>query len=73
MRRFTALVLTWLSLAVSAYSQSALTIELKQNSRTEQQTKDQLERLVRTYDIQHWIFTKSILIDDTAIRIVIQC
>jgi len=66
MRRFTALVLIWLSLAVSAYSQFALTIELKQNSRTEQQTKDQLERLLRTYDIQQWIFTKSILIDDTA-------
>src|SRR5262249_30147279 len=67
MRRFTALVLTWLSLAVPAYSQSALTIELKQNSQTEQQTKDQLERLLRTYDIKQWIFTKSILIDDNAI------
>jgi hypothetical protein len=50
MRRFTALVLTWLSLVLPTYSQSAITIQLKQNSRTEQQTKDQLERLLRTYD-----------------------
>jgi hypothetical protein len=67
MRRFTVLSLVWMLLAVPTYSQSGFTIELKQKSRTEQQTKDQLERLLRTYDIQQWIFTKSILIDDTAI------
>jgi hypothetical protein len=67
MRRFTALAATWLLLAMPTYSQSGFTIELKQKSRPEQQTKDQLERLLGTYDIQQWIFTKSILIDDTAI------
>jgi hypothetical protein len=67
MRRFTALAVTWLLLGMPTYSQSGFTIELKQKSRPEQQTKDQLERLLGTYDIQQWIFTKSILIDDTAI------
>jgi hypothetical protein len=67
MRRFPALALTTLLLALPAYSQSGLDIQLKQNSRTEQQTKDQLERLLRTYDVKQWVFTKSILIDDTVI------
>jgi hypothetical protein len=67
MRRFTTLALTCLLFAALAHGQSGFKIELKQNSRTEQQTKDQLERLLRTYDIKQWIFTNSVLIDDTAI------
>jgi hypothetical protein len=67
MRRLVALTLTCLLLAVPTYSQSGFTFELKQNSRTERQTRDQMQRLLRTYDINQWIFTRSILIDDTAI------
>jgi hypothetical protein len=67
MRRFIATTLTCLFLAAPIYSQSGFTFELKQNSRTEQQTRDQMQRLLRTYDLKQWIFTKSILIDDTAL------
>lgn len=67
MRPFPALALTCVLSAVPAYSQSGFNFELKQNSRTEQQTKDQMERLLRTYGLKQWIFTRSILIDDTAI------
>src|SRR4030095_8928515 len=40
---------------------------LKNNSREESQTRDQLQRLVKTYDLSKWIFTRSILIDEKAI------
>jgi hypothetical protein len=65
MRRFTALMLIYLILHSPARGQSAFTITLKHNSQTEQQTKAQLERLLKTYDHSRWIFTSSIEIDDT--------
>ena len=65
MRRFALLTLMSLSMVLPAYSQAGFDIRLKANSKTEQQTREQLQRLLRTYDISQWIFTKSILIDDT--------
>ena len=66
MRRLMVLVLVCVFLILPAHGQKSFEIALKQNSRTEQQTRDQLERLLRTYDISQWIFTRSVLIDDTA-------
>jgi hypothetical protein len=65
MRQLTSLWIISLALTLAAYCQSGFEFTLKQNSKTEQQTKDQMQRLLRTYDISNWIFTKSILIDDT--------
>jgi hypothetical protein len=66
MRRVIHLTWIYLCLALPANGQSGFDIALKQDSRTERQTRDQLQGLLRTYDISQWIFTKSILIDDTA-------
>jgi hypothetical protein len=65
MRRFTALMMIHLVLTSPVVGQSELTITLKHNSQTEQQTRTQLERLLKTYDHSRWIFTTSIEIDDT--------
>jgi hypothetical protein len=70
MRQLTAVLLISL-MHLTALPQTParipLEIALKQNSATERQTRDQLQRLLRTYDINQWIFTRSILIDDTQI------
>ena len=44
-----------------------LEITLKQGSRREAQTKEQLERLLKTHDVSRWIFTKSIVVDERTI------
>ena len=56
-----------LLLGVTSYAQDRIEISLKNNSREEDQTRDQLQRLLKTYDLSKWIFTKSILIDEKAI------
>ncbi|HJZ71031.1 MAG TPA: hypothetical protein VKE51_04780 [Vicinamibacterales bacterium] len=60
-----ALLASWLAAPVSA--QPALEIALKQGSPREAQTREQLQRLVKTYDVSRWIFTKSIVVDERAI------
>jgi hypothetical protein len=67
MRQLTSLALIGVVLSIPVYGQSGFEFTLKRNSKTEQQTRDQLERLLRSYDISQWIFTKSILIDDNEI------
>src|SRR4051812_12337951 len=39
-------------------------ITLKNNSPAEQKTKAQLERLLSTYKLEKWLFTKTIVIDE---------
>jgi len=51
----------------AAYAQSNVDIALKQGSKEEEQTKAQLQRLLKTYDVAKWIFTKSVLIDEKSI------
>jgi len=53
----------------STISQGQATIEvsLKQGTQSEAATKQQLERLLKAYDVSPWIFTKSIIIDEKAI------
>ena len=48
----------------AARAQEKLSITLAQNSRAEAQTKEQLERLLRTYDLSKWVFTRAVAIDE---------
>ncbi len=49
--------------SVEAAETPAVSIELVHNSADEQQVKDQLERLLKQYDLSRWIFTKKIRIE----------
>src|SRR5687767_13236944 len=40
-----------------------LEITLKHNDQREQQTKQQLQRLLSAYDVSDWIFTQKIIIE----------
>src|SRR4029453_12441606 len=61
------LTLIILLLGITTYAQDRIEISLKNSSREESRTKDQLQRLLKTYDLSKWIFTKAILIDEKAI------
>jgi len=39
-------------------------ISLKNNTKAEQETKSQLERLIKTFDLSKWVFTNSIVVDE---------
>jgi hypothetical protein len=64
-------VLLWilwgLVLVNQSQAQGGFEISLKHNTQDEAQTKEQLLRLVKSYDLSKWVFTKSILIDKEAI------
>jgi len=51
----------------ASHAQSNIAISLKQGTNEEAQTKAQLQRLLKTYDVAKWMFTKVILIDEKAI------
>jgi hypothetical protein len=44
-----------------------ITISLAHDKPAERQTKAQLERLLATYDLEHWTFTRTLMIDEDAI------
>jgi hypothetical protein len=67
MKKRILLPLTISLLSITSYAQDKLDISLKSGSRSEIQTKEQLQRLVKTYDLSKWIFTKAILIDEKSI------
>ena len=50
-----------------AVGQTSLDITLKRGTPGEAQTREQLRRLLTTYDVSPWIYTKSIVIDERAI------
>jgi hypothetical protein len=56
----------WL-LSITSYAQDSLDISLKSGSQAEIQTRAQLQRLLKSYDLSKWIFTKSVLIDEKSI------
>lgn len=65
------LILATIAVGASAqsYSQTtnsgaAISIELKNNSEREHQTKAQLERLLAAYDLRKYTFTHAVLIDE---------
>src|SRR5262245_48557391 len=61
------LLSTIIMLSVSTYAQPKVDITLKSGSQAEIQTRDQLQRLIKTYDLSRFFFTTSVLIDPTAI------
>jgi len=56
-----------LALNHAAFGQAKLEIMLKQGTPGEARTRDQLQRLLATYDLSPWIYTRSIVIDERAI------
>src|SRR5262245_17455091 len=67
MRKRILLPFTIVLLSITSYAQDKLDISLKSGSQSEIQTKEQLQRLVKTYDLSKWIFTKAILIDEKSV------
>jgi len=65
-RRILFCVVT-LAINQSAFGQASLEITLKQGTPDEARTRDQLQRLLATYDLSPWIYTKSIVVDERAI------
>src|ERR1041384_65442 len=61
--------LTFLSffLTTASYSQTGIDITLKRGTKGEGLTKAQLQRLLKTYDLSKWIFTRSVIIEEDAI------
>lgn len=64
MKRVLALTLFALVASGAARAQEKITITLAQNSRAEAQARGQLERLLATYDLSKWIFTRAVVIDE---------
>ena len=64
--RFFAVV-AMLFASTQVFGQAALAIALKNGSPGEAQTRDQLQKLVTSYDVSPWVFTRSIVIDERAI------
>jgi len=62
-----SLILIAFLLSTASFAQGGIAIALKRGSKGEHQTREQLQRLVKTYDLAKWIFTKSILIEEGAI------
>jgi len=56
-----------LAMSSAAFGQANLEITLKQGTPDEARTRDQLRRLLATYDLSPWIYTKSIVIDERAV------
>lgn len=50
----------------AARAQERISITLAQNSRAEARTKQQLERLLATYDLSKWVFTRAVVVDEKA-------
>jgi len=65
-RRF-ALAALAVCACATVHAQTAIDVALKHGSQREAQTKEQLQRLLHTYDLSRWIFTKSIIVDEQAI------
>jgi hypothetical protein len=57
----------WLTTCQAAFGQANLEITLKRNTPDEARTRDQLRRLLATYDLSPWMYTTSIVIDERAI------
>jgi hypothetical protein len=67
MKRIICLTLISLCLSSAAFGQGGIDIALKKGTKGEQQTKGQLQRLIKTYDLTGWTFTRSIIIEEGAI------
>lgn len=69
MKKGFILVLVFTLLSVAVYAQEDFKITFKNNTDQERKTKNQLLRLIKTYNLSdsRWIFTREIIIDEKAI------
>src|SRR5262245_28002966 len=67
MKRLCCVQIVFLLLSIASFAQDKIEIELKYGTPREVQTKEQLQQLLKTYDLSKWIFTRSILIDEKSI------
>src|SRR5215467_7145447 len=67
MKQTTLLFLFLLALSRVASGQPSLDIMLKHGTPGEARTREQLQRLLATYNVSPWIYTKTIVIDEQAI------
>src|SRR5262245_62019290 len=67
MKRGLCLSVVAVALGQAVFGQAALQITLKRGTPAEASTREQLERLLATYDLSPWIYTKSVVIDERAI------
>lgn len=67
MKRVICLTLIAVCLSNSALAQGGIEIAVKKGSKGEQETREQLQRLLKTYDLSRWTFTRSIIIEEGAI------
>jgi hypothetical protein len=51
--------------SMAAAETPTVSFELAHDSAREQQARDQIERLLKQYDLSRWIFTKKVLIDQS--------
>jgi len=65
-RRFGSTTLLLLALCGLTFAQS-ITIQLKHGTDAERRTKEQLDRIVASYDLSKYTFTHSVLIDEKSI------
>ncbi len=52
---------------ITSAAQNKIEIALKNGTQAEIQTKEQLQKLLKTYDLSKWTFTNSIVIDEKSI------
>jgi hypothetical protein len=66
-RRLVCTAFIMVTLSAAMQGQGSIAVTLAHGSAAEASTKQQLERLLRTYDVSPWTFTKSLVIDEKAI------
>jgi hypothetical protein len=59
--------LAMFSILIAAATSGAFSIELKHNSAAEQATRKQLQRLLNTYDLSKYTFTRQVIIEQWAV------
>jgi hypothetical protein len=64
MLRWSAVVLAVACAATAQAQTSDITIELKNGTQAESAARDQLRRLLKTYDLTPWLYTRSVMIDE---------
>ena len=67
MKKILVTSLLVLTLNAASHAQEKIDIALAHGSKTEAQTKAQLQRLLAAYDLSKWIFTRTIVIEDGVI------
>jgi hypothetical protein len=67
MKRILILFLLALFPNTALCAQEKVNISLAHGSKAEQQTKEQVQRLLGAYDLSKWIFTRSVVIDEESI------